>query len=313
MRLKVSWHMTDDAIRADPFAGRRAAFRKLHERDCFVLPNPINTGTAKYLAHLGFSALATTSSGAAFARGRPDGGLTLDQVLANAREIVDATDLPVNVDFEDGHAADLESLAANVRRCVETGAAGISIEDATGDRARPLYDLDQAAERMRTARAAVDAVSPEVILVGRAECYLTGHEQPLQESIRRLTAYAEAGADCLYAPGVRTAEDVAALVKALAPKPINVLALPRRAGQPDSLSIAELSDLGVRRMSVGGALAQAAWGGFIRAATALKEGRMAGFADNAGYAELSTLFSAEAPPRRPEQAPRSTHGVNWPK
>ena len=298
---------------ADPFAARRAAFRKLHERDCFVLPNPVDTGMAKYLQHLGFSALATTCSGAAFARGRPDGGLTLDEVLANTKEVVDATDLPVNVDFEDGHAADLEGLTINVRRCVETGAAGLSIEDATGDLARPLYDLDEAVERMRAARAAIDSLAPDVILVGRAECYLTGHEQPLQESIRRLTAYAEAGADCLYAPGVRSAEDVSALVKALAPKPINVLAMPRRAGQPDSLSIAELSDLGVRRMSVGSALAQAAWGGFIRAATALKEGRLAGFADNAGYAELAALFSAETPVERPAPPPRANHGVAWPK
>lgn len=302
--------MADDEDAPDRFAARRAAFRKLHERDCFVLPNPINTGTAKYLAHLGFSALATTSSGAAFARGRPDGGLTLDQVLANARDIVDATDLPVNVDFEDGHAADLGGLAENVRRCVETGAAGISIEDWSGER---LYTSDEAVARMKAARAAIDTTGADVVLVGRAECYLRSSEQPLQESIRRLTAYAEAGADCLYAPGIRTAEDVAALVKALAPKPINVLAMPRRAGHPESLSIAELSDLGVRRVSVGGALAQAAWGGFIRAATALKEGRLAGFADNAGYAELSALFSAEAPTLRAEQPARSTHGVNWPK
>ncbi len=295
----------------DRFAARRAAFKALHREGCFTLPNPMNTGTARYLAYLGFPALATTSSGAAFSRGRPDGGLSLDQVLANVAEIVEATGLPVSADFEDGHAADLDGLAANVARCVGLGVAGLSIEDATGDRSAPLYDLPQAVERLRAARAAIDATGAEVVLVGRAECFLAGHENPLAESIRRLTAYAEAGADCLYAPGVRTAEQVSTIVKAVAPMPVNVLALPQAMGRPAGLSIPELAELGVRRVSVGGALAQAAWGGFIRAATALKAGRLAGFSDNAGYAELSMVFGETPAPPPPEIKPPAAG--RWPR
>ena len=278
---------------------RRAAFRRLHDEGCFTIPNPWDTGSTRYLESLGFMALATTSSGAAFSLGRADGGMSIDEMLNHIRSIVEATDLPVNADFEDGHAEDEDTLAENVRLCVETGVAGLSIEDATGDKARPLYELREAVARMRTARAAIDNADSEVMLVGRSECFLTGHPDPLNESIKRLVAYAEAGADCLYAPGLRTAEEIEAVVKAVAPKPVNVLI-----GRPLGFSLEDLAGMGVRRVSVGGALSLAAWGGFMRAAKALKEGSFAGFEDNATGQELNTLFNknhtmtSESHPRR---------------
>lgn len=264
------------------FAARRAAFRKLHESGCFVIPNPWDAGSAHALATLGFKALATTSSGFAWAHGRPDGGLGVDAVLAHCREIVEATPLPVNADFEDGYAADLAGLADNVRRCVETGVAGLSIEDT--DHAHNLYDFDTAVARVRAARAAIDATGEDVLLVGRAQCFITGHPDPLPEAIRRLKAYAEAGADCLYALGGGKPEQIKAIVAAVAPKPVNVLV-----GHPLPYTLADLAALGVRRVSVGGALAGAAWGGFLRAAHGLAEGRFDGFAGNAQHDELNAL------------------------
>ena len=267
------------------FTARRAAFRRLHESGCFMLPNPWDSGSARTLQLLGFKALATTSSGSAWSRAHADNAMDVDAVLAHCRTIVAATDLPVNADFEDGHARDLKELADNVRRCVDTGVAGLSIEDSTGDAARPLYELDEAVARMRAARAAIDASGQDVMLIGRAECFLVGHPDPLNESLKRLQAYAEAGADCLYAPGLRTSEQIEAVVRAVAPKPVNVLV-----GYAAPFTQADLAKLGVRRISVGGALAGAAWGGFLRAARGLAEGRFDGFADNATHAEINGFF-----------------------
>lgn len=266
---------------------RRAAFRKLHEAGCFLIPNPWDAGSARYLASLGFKALASTSSGWAWSLGQADGGPTLDAALAHLRELVAATELPVNADFEKGFAVEPEGVARNVGLAVETGIAGLSIEDSTGDPARPLFELPLAAERMRAARAAIDASGADVMLIGRAENFIAGRPD-LQDAIGRLRAYAEAGADCLYAPGLATREQIAAVVAALAPKPVNVLM-----GRPSTLTLADLEQLGVRRVSVGGALARAAWGGLQRAARLLAEqGRFDGFADAADHHALNQLFGA---------------------
>ena len=243
----------------DP-AVRRAAFRRLHEGGCFVMPNPWDVGSARFLQHLGFPALATTSAGMAFSLGFPDGGVPRTGVLEHVRAIAGAVEVPVNADFESGFAVDAAGVAESVRLCVATGVAGLSIEDFTGDRTAPLFDLDVAVERIRAARVAIDASGTGVVLTARAECHLVGHPDPLRESIRRLEAYAAAGADCLYAPGLRTPQEVAAVVKAVAPRPVNVLA------GGSGFSVAQLRDLGVRRISVGAALARAAWGAFLRAA-----------------------------------------------
>jgi 2-methylisocitrate lyase-like PEP mutase family enzyme len=269
------------------FSARRAAFRKLHESGCFLIPNPWDAGSARALASLGFQALATTSSGFAWSRAHADNTMDIDAVLAHCREIVEATELPVNADFEDGHAGDLDGLMDNVRRCIETGVAGLSIEDSTGDAAQPLYDFEEAVARMRVARQAIDASGEDVMLIGRAECFLVGHPDPLNESLKRLRAYAEAGADCLYAPGAGKPDQIKAIVEAVAPKPVNVLV-----GRPVASTLQDFARLGVRRVSVGGALAGAAWGGFLRAARGLADGRFDGFADNATHAELDHLFAA---------------------
>lgn len=272
-------------MHASDLARRRAAFRRLHESGCFLIPNPWDAGSAHALATLGFKALATTSSGFAWSRARPDHGADVEAVLAHCREIVAATDLPVNADFENGHARNLDGLKNNVRRCVETGVAGLSIEDSTGDAAHPLFDFDEAVARMRAARAAIDATGADAMLIGRAECFLVGHPDPLNESIKRLRAYATAGADCLFAPGVRELEQIRALVAAVAPKPVNVLV-----GYPTALTLTDFANLGVRRVSVGGALAGAAWGAFLRAACGLADGRFDGFEHNASHGELGKLF-----------------------
>ncbi|HTW63489.1 MAG TPA: isocitrate lyase/phosphoenolpyruvate mutase family protein [Bryobacteraceae bacterium] len=271
---------------AADFAPRREAFRKLHESGCFVIPNPWDRGTACYLAHLGFAALATTSAGFAFSRGLPDAAWAVprDMMLKHIADIVSATDLPVNADFESGYAHDPAGVAASVRLCVETGVAGLSIEDSTGDREKPLYDLPLAVERIRAARAVIDGSKSGVLLTGRAECFLVGHPDPLRESIRRLQAYAEAGADVLYAPGVREPGAVQAIVDGVRPKPVNVLT---SAG----VTVSDLAELGVRRVSLGSALARAAWGGFIRAAKLLAaEGTAVGLDGAAPYAELNAFF-----------------------
>jgi 2-methylisocitrate lyase-like PEP mutase family enzyme len=276
---------------ADEFEERRAAFRRLHEAGCFVLPNPWDVGTALYLRHLGFKALATTSSGFAFSRGLPDSesAVPRDMALDHIAEIVAAVDLPVNADFQGGYAPEPEGVAANVRLAVDTGVAGLSIEDSTGEAGRPLYDLPLAAERIRAARAAIDESGSQVLLTGRAECYLVGHPAPLAESIRRLQAYAEAGADVLYAPGPRERADIQAIVAAVAPKPVNVLM-----SANTGLRVGDLAEMGVRRISVGSSLARAAWGAFIRAARAMAaEGSFAGFDGSAPFAELDGFFRTD--------------------
>jgi 2-methylisocitrate lyase-like PEP mutase family enzyme len=270
------------------YAPRRAVFRRLHESGCFVIPNPWDIGTARFLRSLGFQALATTSSGFAFSRGLPDTDWAVprDAMLAHIAEIVAATDLPVNADFESGYAHDPEALAANVRLCVQTGVAGLSIEDATGDRTRPLYEIPLAVERIKAARAAIDETGTGVLLTGRAECFLVDHPDPLRESIRRLQAYAEAGADVLYAPDLQSLDDMKAIVEAVAPKPLNVLV-----SSPLELRVADLAEIGVRRISVGSALARAAWGGFMRAAESIaREGSFESFAQNRSFGEINTFF-----------------------
>jgi 2-methylisocitrate lyase-like PEP mutase family enzyme len=269
-------------------ASRRDVFRRLHERGSFLIPNPWDIGTARYLAHLGFEALATTSSGCAFSRGLPDGesALTRDAALAHVAEIVAATDLPVNADFQAGYGQAPADVAASVRLCVETGVAGLSIEDATGDINRPLFDLAEAVERVRAARRAIDATGTGVLLTARTECHLVGHREPLPESIRRLRAYADAGADVLYAPGPRSRDDLQAIVEAVAPKPVNALV-----SANVGLTLSDLAALGVRRVSVGSALARAAWTAFIHAARLMAdEGRFDGLDGCVSYAELNGFF-----------------------
>ena len=268
-------------------ADKRKRFRELHQSGCFVLPNAWDIGSARYLASLGFKAIASTSAGFAFSRGLPDNAVGRDLVLEHLRELVEATDLPVNADFENGFADGPEQVAESVRLGVETGVAGLSIEDSTGDKSRPLYDFEHAVERIRAARGAIDKTGCDVILVGRAECFLVG-KPDITETTRRLKAYADAGADCLYAPDIQTREEVVAVVKAVKPKPVNVLI-----SGPGALTIAEVAKLGVRRVSVGGALARTAWGGFIRAARGLAEqGTFDGFNGAAPFAELNGLFRA---------------------
>jgi 2-methylisocitrate lyase-like PEP mutase family enzyme len=266
-------------------AEKRSAFRRLHESGCFVIPNPWDVGSARYLQQLGFPALATTSSGFAWPQGYPDGAVPRDVVLAHFRELVAATDVPVNADFEGGHADDLRGLAQNVRLCVETGVAGLSIEDSTGNTAKPLYDQAEAVERMLAAREAIDRSGGDVLLVGRAECFLVGRPD-LDETIRRLAAYSDAGADCLYAPGIRTREQIDAIVKAVAPKPVNVLM-----SAATGLTVTDLAALGVRRISVGGALARVAWGAFMRAAKQIaQERKFELFAEAATHPEVNGFF-----------------------
>jgi 2-methylisocitrate lyase-like PEP mutase family enzyme len=273
-------------------AAKRAAFRRLHVQGCFVIPNPWDIGSARYLQHLGFKALATTSSGAAWTRGLPDNGLGLEAVLAHIGEIASASDLPLNADFEDGYAVEPAGVAANVMRAIDTGISGLSIEDSTGESDKPLYDFALSVERIKAARAAIDKSGSGVLLTARAECFLVGHPDPLKESLRRLEAYAAAGADCLYAPGPKSREHIQAIVKAVAPKPVNLLV-----GAP-GLSVAEIADLGVRRISVGGALARAAWTGFIRAARDIAEqGSFGGFAAIAPFAEVDGFCAADAKSR----------------
>lgn len=262
-------------------------FRALHQSGCFVLPNPWDVGTAIYLQHLGFKALATTSAGFAFSRGLSDGKVPLDEMLAHIRDIAAATPLPVNADFLNGFAAEPEGVAANVKLCVETGVAGLSIEDSTGNDDAPLYDERLAIERIRGARAMIDQSKIPVVLTARCEAWLVGHPDCLNIARKRLVAYAEAGADCLYAPGVREPDEIRALVKAVAPKPLNVLV----SRPSEKLSVARLTDLGVRRISVGSALSAVAWGAFIRAAREIAEsGTFDSFSRAAPFAEINNFF-----------------------
>ena len=266
-----------------------AAFQALHRTGCFLLPNPWDIGSAKYLHHLGFKALATTSSGYAFTRGLPDEvwAMKRDDVLAHVRDVVGATPLPVNADFQSGYADDPEGVAANVVLCVQSGAAGLSIEDATGKKDAPLYERSLAIERVRAARKAIDSTGIPVVLTARCEAWLVGHPDPLTVALDRLVAFAGAGADCLFAPGVRDADQIAAIVKAVAPKPVNVI----MSAPSAELSLARLQDLGVRRISVGSALARVAWGAFMRAARNLRETEsFESFNNAATFAELNQLF-----------------------
>ncbi|MUL67858.1 2-methylisocitrate lyase [Mycobacterium sp. CBMA 234] len=269
---------------ARTIADKRAEFRALHEHGCFVMPNPWDIGSARFLEGLGFKALATTSSGFAWSQGHADGATARDRMLAHLRELVGATDLPVNADFENGFASDPQGIAESVLLAIETGVAGLSIEDSTGDAADPLFPIDVAVERLRAARQAIDASGADVLLVGRAENFFVGRPD-LGDAVARLKAYADAGADCLYAPGIKTREQITAVVDAVAPKPVNLLV-----GWPSELTLQDIAALGVRRVSVGGALARAAWGATIRAARALADGRFDGFTDAASGAELNDIF-----------------------
>jgi 2-methylisocitrate lyase-like PEP mutase family enzyme len=257
----------------------------MHESGCFVLPNPWDIGTAIYLEHLGFESLATTSAGFAFSRGKRDGRVPRDEMLAHIREIVEATSLPVNADFLGGYADEPEGVATNVRLCVDTGVAGLSIEDNTGRTDTPLYERKLAVERIRAARSAIDPSGSGVVLTGRCEAWLV--HDPFHTVLDRLLAYAEAGADCLYAPGVSKPDEIAQIVKTVAPKPVNLLV----SGFNHQLSLSQLADLGVRRISVGSGLALAAWGMFLRAAQDIKtNGTFKLMANGAASAELNELF-----------------------
>lgn len=265
-------------------------FKALHQSGCFVLPNPWDAGTARYLQHLGFEAVATTSAGFAFSRALPDSvsAMPVDLVLAHVREIVEATTLPVNADFQNCYSHDPEGVAANVTRCLATGVAGLSVEDATGQDANPLYDFALAVERVKAARAAIDAAAIPVVLTARCEAWLVGDRDPLRTSLDRLIAFAAAGADCLYAPGVTKPDEIAAIVKAVAPKPVNVLVSTNNC----DTTVSQLADLGVRRVSVGSALARVAWGAFIQSAREIKEaGSFKSFAAAAPFNELNDLFA----------------------
>ena len=264
-------------------------FRELHKSGCFVLPNPWDAGSAVYLHYLGFKALATSSSGFAFSHGLPDDihAVPRDVVLEHFREIVAATPLPVNADFQNGHADEPERVAENVALCVATGVAGLSIEDSIPGESKSLYEFEFALERVKAARRAIDDSGVPVILTARCEAWLVGDSDPFATSIKRLTAYAAAGADCLYAPGVMDASQIEAIVKAVSPKPVNVLV---HRAEPH-LTLAKLTDLGVRRISVGSALARVAWGAFIRAAKEIAtSGTFSALGDAASGVELNNLF-----------------------
>jgi 2-methylisocitrate lyase-like PEP mutase family enzyme len=264
---------------------KRRVFRELHAKGCFVIPNPWSAGTARYLESLGFPALATTSSGYAHSQGYPDGDMTLERTLAHCRKIVAASNLPVNADFESGFAHDPQGVAANVALCVETGVAGLSVEDFTGDEANPLYDFDTAVARVRAARQAIDAAGGDVLFTARSEGFIHGRPD-MDETIRRLNAFAEAGADCLYAPGIKTREQIEAVVKAVQPKPVNMLM-----SAAGGFSVTDLADMGVRRISVGGTLARVAMHAFIKAAREIAEqGTFNNFAGVVSNADLNKVF-----------------------
>jgi 2-methylisocitrate lyase-like PEP mutase family enzyme len=265
-------------------ADKRATFRKLHQAGCFVIPNPFDVGSAKALQQLGFKALASTSAGFAWTIGKADNHVTVDDVCAHLTALCAAVDVPVNADYEGGFAHEAAKVAANVLRGVKTGVAGLSIEDSTGDPAKPLYDRAHAIERIKAARGAIDADKSGVLLTGRCEGFLVG-QADLNMVIDRLCAYSDAGAECLYAPGIKTREQIEAVVKAVAPKPVNLLI------GPTGLSVAQAADLGVRRISVGGSLARAAWAGFMRAAREIAEqGTFAEMAKGHPGAELNKMF-----------------------
>jgi len=266
-------------------ADKRTTFRKMHESGCFVIPNPHDVGSALALQHLGFKALASTSAGFAWTIGKADNRVTLDDVCDHLTAVCAAVDIPVNADFEGGFAIEPEKVGANVARGVKTGVAGLSIEDSTGDKAKPLYDRALAIERIKAARAAIDADKSGVLLTGRCEGFLWGLTD-LDMVIDRLKAYSDAGADCLYAPGIKTKEQITAVVKAVHPKPVNLLI------GASGLSLAEAADLGVRRISVGGSLARMAWVGFMKAAKEMAEqGTFTELGNGYSGGELNKMFS----------------------
>ena len=266
-------------------AEKRKTFRKLHDTGCFVIPNPWDIGTARYLQGQGFKALASTSAGFAFTQGLPDGAVPRDMMLSHLRELCAATDLPVNADFEGGYADDPDGVAQNVQLCLETGVAGLSIEDSTNDPANPLYDFDLAVARVRAARSVIDKAGGNVVFTGRSEGFIRGRPD-LEETIRRLKAYAAAGADCLYAPGLNTREQITAVVNAVAPRPVNFLM-----ATATNLTVKELAGLGVRRISLGGTLARVGWTAVARAVREIiNEGEFGSLAGTMANAELNTFF-----------------------
>jgi len=274
-------------------ADKRKTFRALHDSGCFVIPNPWNVGTARYLQGLGFKALASTSSGFAHALGLPDGGITRDMALAHYRDMAAAIDVPFNADFENGFAHQPEDVADNVIRCVETGVAGLSIEDYSGDDAKPIYGFDHSVKRIRAARTAIDQKGGNVVFTARCENFLHG-KPDLEETIKRLKAYADAGADCLYAPGIKTRDQIVAVVQAVAPKPVNFLN-----SAAFGFTVAEIAAMGVRRISVGGTMARVAMHAFIKSATAIaKEGRFDTFAGVMPNADLNAFFGTDHKSRR---------------
>ena len=275
-------------------ADNRRTFRALHQSGCFVIPNPWNVGSARYLQGLGFKALATTSSGYAHAQGYADGDVTRDMVLAHCRELAAAADVPINADFENGYAHDPAGVAENVRHCIGTGVAGLSIEDYTGDDANPLYDFDLALARVKAARKAIDAAGGDVVFTARTEGFIKNRPD-MTETIRRLKAFADAGADCLYSPGIKTREQIVATVQAVAPKPINFLN-----GGAFGFTVKDLGEMGVRRISVGGTLARVAMHAFIKAAAEIaNNGKFGNFANVISNAELNKFFHDDLP-RRPK-------------
>jgi methylisocitrate lyase len=269
-------------------AGDRCrVFRQLHQSGCFVIPNPWDAGSARLLAQLGFPALATTSSGLAWTLGKADNHITLQDALGHLRSVTQAVRIPINADFEGGFAIEPENVSTNVTAATDTGIAGLSIEDSTGNAANPLFEFALAVERIRAARQAIDKSGTGILLTGRSEGFIVGRPD-IAETIQRLTAYAEAGADCLYAPGIRNRADITAVVKAVAPKPVNVLV------GSDFTTVAELADLGVRRISVGGALARAAWTGFLEAASEIaSQGTFTHLARAVPLVDLDESFTAE--------------------
>jgi 2-methylisocitrate lyase-like PEP mutase family enzyme len=261
-------------------AAKRARFQDLHRQDgCFVIPNPWDLGSARYLQSLGFKALATTSAGYGWSRGQPDGGLGRDAILANAAELAAGVDVPVSADFENGYADNHEALAENVARLCRTGVAGLSLEDTVN---RKVYDFAESVARVKTARSAIDAAGGNVVFTARADALFLGSAD-FDDAVKRLVAFAEAGADCLYAPGLKTPEQVTAVVRAVAPKPVNVLVT------APGFTVAQLTELGVRRISVGGALARTAWGGFMAAAREIAE---AGSFTSFGQAPTGAVLNA---------------------
>jgi 2-methylisocitrate lyase-like PEP mutase family enzyme len=267
-----------------PQSEKVEAFRRLHVEGCFVMPNPWDVGSAVALGQMGFEALATTSAGHAWTLGRPDGGVLRDEALDHLRQVASAVDVPVNADFQGGFANDPEGVAASVKLAAATGIAGLSIEDSTGDADEPLYEFDSAVERIRAARSAIDESGTGIVLTGRSEGFVVGRPD-LDETVKRLHAYAEAGADCLYAPFISTPEQVSAIVTGVRPKPVNLLV------NAPFVTVAEAASLGVRRISVGGTLARTAWAAVLAAAREVaNEGTFSRFADLPGNPDLNGLF-----------------------